>query len=94
MALILNLPVLKENPVMRAEIRPQKISSYIENLQSQSIQAGSSSLLRQLVELNRQKVTPKARIEINRLISTSRYSVNRHFGRKLHEHCFTTFWTS
>lgn len=64
MALMLNLPVLKENPVMRAEIRPQKIAAYIENLQAQSIQVGSSSLLRQLVELNRQKVAPKVRLEI------------------------------
>ena len=64
MAFILNLPALKENPVMRAEIRPHKIVTYIENLQTQSIQVGASSLLRQLAELNRQKVAPKARIEL------------------------------
>ncbi len=64
MALILNLPVLKDNPVMHAEVRTQKIIPYLENLQTQSIQVGSSSLLRQLVELNRQRIPAKDRIKV------------------------------
>jgi hypothetical protein len=64
MALILHLPTLKDNPVMRAEVRTQKIAAYLESLENQSIQTSTSSLLRQLVELNRQKVSPKVRVEI------------------------------
>ncbi|MGB4812980.1 MAG: hypothetical protein WBP13_10960 [Methylophilaceae bacterium] len=69
MALVLNLPVLNDNPVIRAETSSQKVIEYLENLQTQSIQVGSSSLLRQLVELNRQKIAPKIRIPILDLYS-------------------------
>lgn len=63
MAIALHLPVLKDNPVMAAETRPQKIAELLENTQAQSIQVGSSSLQRQLVELNRQKIAAKNRIQ-------------------------------
>lgn len=63
MAIALHLPVLKDNPAIVAETRPQKLAPFLENLQAQSIQVGSSSLQRQLVELNRQKVAPNNRIQ-------------------------------
>lgn len=63
MAIALHLPALKDNPVIIAETRPQKLAAFLENLQAQSIQVGSSSLQRQLSELNRQKVSPNNRVQ-------------------------------
>lgn len=63
MALILNLPILKENPVIVAETRPQKISLYLTSLRAQNPQELASYLLSELSTLNRQKVSPTNRIQ-------------------------------
>ena len=63
MALILNLPILKENPIIIAETRPQKINLYLTNLRAQNPLELSSYLLSELNNLNRQKVSPANRIQ-------------------------------
>lgn len=47
MALILNLPILKENPVIVAETRPQA-SLYLTSLRAQNPQELASYLLSEL----------------------------------------------
>ncbi len=63
MALTLNLPVIKDNPATIAETRAPKIMDYLTTLHTQSLPVGASSLLRQLIELNRQKISPNLRIQ-------------------------------
>lgn len=63
MALNLNIPTLKDDPIIIAETRPQKISQSLEALFSKNPLDIASHLHSELEILNRQKVSPKLRIQ-------------------------------
>jgi hypothetical protein len=63
MALNLNIPVLKDDPIIIAETRPQKISQLLEILHSKNPLDIASHLHGELEILNRQKVSPGSRVQ-------------------------------
>lgn len=63
MALNLNIPALKDNPIIIAETRPQKISKTLEALHSENPLDIASHLQSELEILNRQKVSAGTRVQ-------------------------------
>jgi hypothetical protein len=63
MALNLNIPALKDNPIIIAETRPQKISKLLETLHSENPLDIASHLQSELEILNRQKVSAGTRVQ-------------------------------
>ncbi|PKO51853.1 MAG: hypothetical protein CVU27_05245 [Betaproteobacteria bacterium HGW-Betaproteobacteria-20] len=63
MALTLNIPALKDNPIIIAETRPQKISQLLEILHSKNPLDIAAHLHGELEILNRQKVSPSNRLQ-------------------------------
>ncbi len=63
MALNLNIPELKEKPLIIAETRPSKISLSLENLQTNNALDVAAHLRAELSILNRQKVSANARVQ-------------------------------
>ena len=63
MALNLNIPVLKEKPIIIADTRPHKIIQSLANLQNQTALDTASHLHIELEILNRQKVSASNRIQ-------------------------------
>jgi len=63
MALNLNIPELKEKPLIIAETRPSKISLSLEGLQTNNALDVAAHLRAELSILNRQKVSASARIQ-------------------------------
>lgn len=63
MALNLNIPALKDNPIIIAETRPQKINQLLEQLHSKNPLDIASHLHGELEILNRQKISSSHRIQ-------------------------------
>lgn len=63
MALNLNIPALKDNPIIIAETRPQKISQLLTILHSNNPLDIASHLHGELEILNRQKISPGSRVQ-------------------------------
>ena len=63
MALNLNTPTIKDDPIIIAETRPQKISQLLTDLHSKNPLDIASHLHGELEILNRQKVSPSSRIQ-------------------------------
>ncbi|MDP3087748.1 MAG: hypothetical protein Q8M99_06135 [Methylotenera sp.] len=63
MALNLNIPALKDDPIIIAETRPQKIGQLLDVLHSKNPLDIASQLHGELEILNRQKVSPKSRVQ-------------------------------
>ncbi len=63
MALNLNIPALKDKPILIAETRPQKINLSLASLQTQNPLDIASHLHSELEILNRQKVSPSTRVQ-------------------------------
>ncbi len=63
MALNLNIPALKDNPIIIAETRPQKINQLLEVLHSKNPLDIASHLHGELEILNRQKISSSNRIQ-------------------------------
>jgi hypothetical protein len=63
MALNLNIPALKDNPIIIAETRPQKISQLLTTLHSNNPLDIASHLHGELEILNRQKISSGSRVQ-------------------------------
>ena len=61
MSINLNLPSLDHNPVLLAEIRPNKIAEFIERIPFNNIFSAATVLLEEMQILNRQKVSADSR---------------------------------
>ena len=63
MSLTLDLPVIENNPVLLAEVRPNKIAEFIEKIPFNNIFSAATVLLEEMQILNRQKVSADSRIK-------------------------------
>jgi hypothetical protein len=63
MALNLNIPILKDNPIIIAETRPQKISQTLTLLHGKNPLDIASHIHSELEILNRQKISPSTRVQ-------------------------------
>lgn len=61
MSINLDLPTLDDNPVLLAEVRPNKVTEFIERLPFNNIFSAATVLLEEMQILNRQKVNPDSR---------------------------------